>query len=544
MNAAVDKSPTWAWAWGLVCAWAVGLGGLIWACLRAADGHLIYLLDDTYIHLAVAETIAQGGYGVNLGEHAAPSSSILYPFLLAAGEVLGLAAWTPLLVNALAMAGAVFWVGRIVDGALRTDGPSRMSPWVDVGSRWLIGLALCVVMHAWALPLMGLEHALHVLLVAVAAGLLIRRVQGQGWSVWIVPVIALLPLVRFEAVAMSVLLCIALAGSGAWRLCAAAVCLLLIEGLLWFAFTRSMGLPVFPGSVLLKSTVTTAAYAQDARGLAWAVLGKLAKGLSVPSGAWLTLASLGVTAWGLRAWRSRQMPVFWLAFCAGGAGLAHVALGEFGGHVRYEVYALTLLASVSLFAARALLQNWPARLLTVILLLAVGWPQLRNTVATPAASRNIHEQQHQMHRFVTEFHPVPTAVHDLGWVAYRNPQPVLDLIGLGTEEVRALRMAGRYDQAAVERLLRARGVRLIMVYEASFGPLLPRDWSKVAELRTSWVVTGGDRVAFFVPDAAEVPLVQARLCRFRDTLPRGAWLTLDVSLSDCETHLMRHPGLR
>lgn len=238
------------------------------------------------------------------------------------------------------------------------------------------------------------------------------------------------------------------------------------------------------------------------------------------------------------------MPVFWLAFCAAGVGLAHVALGEFGRDARYEVYALTLLASVGVFAARAHLQTWPPRLVAVALLLVAGWSPLLDTLASPAASRNIHEQQHQMHRFVTEFHPVPSAVNDLGWVAYRNPQPVLDLIGLGTEEVRSLRMSGRYDQAAIQRLVQERGVRLIMVYEKSFGPLLPRSWSRVAELKTSWVVTGGDRVAFFVPDAAEVPLVQARLCRFRETLPRGAWLTMDVSLSDCETHLMRHPDLR
>ncbi|RYH10669.1 hypothetical protein [Tropicimonas sp. IMCC6043] len=34
-----------------------------------------YPLDDVYIHLAVAEQIASGGYGVNPGEYASASSS-------------------------------------------------------------------------------------------------------------------------------------------------------------------------------------------------------------------------------------------------------------------------------------------------------------------------------------------------------------------------------------------------------------------------------------------------------------------------------------
>lgn len=43
----------------------------------------MYTLDDPYIHLSLAENLLRGHYGVNLDEVASPSSSILYPFLLA-----------------------------------------------------------------------------------------------------------------------------------------------------------------------------------------------------------------------------------------------------------------------------------------------------------------------------------------------------------------------------------------------------------------------------------------------------------------------------
>ena len=45
-----------------------------------------------------------------------------------------------------------------------------------------------------------------------------------------------------------------------------------------------------------------------------------------------------------------------------------------------------------------------------------------------------------MRRFVLEHVKAPVAVNDVGLVAYRNPYMVLDLIGLGSEEVRLQRL--------------------------------------------------------------------------------------------------------
>ena len=61
------------------------LGGLIvqtLLILHLRGGHFSYTLDDAYIHLALAENLAGGHYGVNLGEYSAASSSILWPLLL------------------------------------------------------------------------------------------------------------------------------------------------------------------------------------------------------------------------------------------------------------------------------------------------------------------------------------------------------------------------------------------------------------------------------------------------------------------------------
>jgi len=44
--------------------------GVIWLTIGQTGGYYEYPLDDPYIHLAMSEQIANGGYGVNAGEYA------------------------------------------------------------------------------------------------------------------------------------------------------------------------------------------------------------------------------------------------------------------------------------------------------------------------------------------------------------------------------------------------------------------------------------------------------------------------------------------
>ena len=56
---------------------------LIVMTLIKTGGVWEYALDDVYIHLAMSDQLWNGGYGVNAGEYASASSSILYSYLLA-----------------------------------------------------------------------------------------------------------------------------------------------------------------------------------------------------------------------------------------------------------------------------------------------------------------------------------------------------------------------------------------------------------------------------------------------------------------------------
>ena len=84
-------------------------------------GSITYTLDDAYIHLALAERIGQGTYGINVGEFAAPASSILWPLILAPFSRFGFFAIVPCVLNLAAALGTLTIMAQVAYRALETD---------------------------------------------------------------------------------------------------------------------------------------------------------------------------------------------------------------------------------------------------------------------------------------------------------------------------------------------------------------------------------------------------------------------------------------
>ncbi|WP_369720759.1 hypothetical protein AB8Z38_27015 [Bradyrhizobium sp. LLZ17] len=126
------------------------------ASLAQCDFRLVFTLDDAYIHLAVADQILSGGYGVNAGEYSSPSSSIIWPYLLALTEALHLGAFGPLLINGAAACATVFALLRALEQSGLFDDAS------DRPFGYLIALILIFNVSAVALPMTGMEHSVHV----------------------------------------------------------------------------------------------------------------------------------------------------------------------------------------------------------------------------------------------------------------------------------------------------------------------------------------------------------------------------------------------
>jgi hypothetical protein len=137
---------------------------------------------------------------------------------------------------------------------------------------------------------------------------------------------------------------------------------------------------------------------------------------------------------------------------------------------------------------------------------------------------NIYQQQRQMARFVQQEWPEPVAVNDLGWVAFSNPTPVLDLWGLASPHALQLRRTGR-SGAWMDSLAQQHNVRLAMIYDAYF-PFLPDTWTCVGKLLLGRRKFTADQpvVSFYATRPQDVAALQRRLSHFRSTLPPGVRL--------------------
>lgn len=502
--------------------WAVGMALLVLGSIGMADGKLIYTLDDPYIHLAVTENILRGGYGVNFPEYSTPSSSILYPFLLVPGVAMGMGDIWPLLINLAAM-GAVVW--------LLAGFCSRHLPLLRGLDRGVLVLVLVLALNGFGLPMTGMEHSLHLLCVVVAIDGLSRTEAGEPPRWPLILALGIMPLVRFEGLALG------LAGIGllAWRghRRAAGLALALISAgfLGWFALTRSMEMPFFPSSVLVKSE-STASLGTDASTFdalwfrfTYALLNNREAQIF-----WVYL--VGLWLMGARLGRYR-----WLALAVGVAVAGHLLMGRYGWFHRYEIYAnamvlMTLVVLLSAWLQRLYAGGGQPLALIMALLLAF-YQNIHDLPLIPAASRNIHDQQYQMHRFATDYWRAPVAVNDLGWVSYRNDAYVLDLYGLGSEEARKLRANGAMNGAMMDQLTRKAGVDLVMIYTGWYDGKVVDSWCLLGVLTTPQVTAAETDVYFYATTPQAAARARTALAKFVSSLPKRVTWTAAMTDPAC-----------
>ncbi len=493
----------------------LGLAGfLLHAILKRNGGQFTYALDDPYIHLALSEGIAHGHYGINAGEPASPASSILWPFLLAIFARFSWQMYVPLALNLLAGVAASILIGAAV---ARWPGPSAGEPLTT--ERWRRGLSvigLVFIGNLLGLTYVGMEHTLQVLLAGVGAWGVIDCLRGRQIPRWVLVCTAIGPSVRYENLAITAAVAMALLG---WRQRRRAVALVIASVAPVFAFSlflHHVGLPWLPTSVLMKGRLAYPGGSLEQRG---PTLPQMAASntFAEPHRLLLTvlLITLAVLSWGERD-RLRR-------FALGGAALAaglHLAVGRFHWFHRYEVYAVFFSVLVILHVAhereRGLL-GW-----YVLGLLGCSYLYIQAFEDVPRSAGDVYREQFQMHRFVTDYYTGNFAVNDLGLASYRR-QPdtyVLDLWGLGSEE--AARQRDK-STAWLDTVTRAHNVDLVMDYALWFSPP-PPSWRLLGEvcLNELPVALGDPCVNYYATNPETAGDLQQDFDQFALTIPSGA----------------------
>lgn len=508
---------------------AVGLALLIFLLYGNTQGQLYYLLDDPYIHLSLAENLLDGHYGINPGENASPSSSILYPFLLAPLLAVGFGDYAPLVLNLIGTLGSTWILGRLLADALAADDGS-ITP-VDA----IVVVAALIAVNTFSLPLVGMEHALHVFAsLAILKGLIDLPEKGVGIGLTIGIIAA--PLLRFEGFALSGAALFALLLWGYWiRSIATGVIIVAALGA-YVATMLSLGLPVLPSSVMVKSTASAAAVGTDMGGAFSAIIGNLQEALAYRQAKFLA-AGTGILVVGLIVMRPHS-GIATAALVTVAAACAHLAVGRYDWYSRYEIYIIATVLGALLMVWGPVIKgrSQPAalKILLAVGLVFTGFSYLQDTRRANAAAFGIYAQQYQMHRFATEFFPKTVAINDLGWISYKNDTHVVDLWGLGSEEVRKLKAEQGIRAEWMDAIVREKGAVYAMIYDFWFERQVPTNWCKIGELTAPSVFAGHDTVSLYLIDLDAEAELTAALAEFSTTVPAET----QVAIFGCASHAM------
>lgn len=516
--------------WPLVAALSV-LGLLVAVfyhlVLARTGGVWVYCLDDTYIHMSMAQNLVDHGvFGLTRYEFSSSSSAPLWTCLVAlayfAGVSRDLAPFILALLSGVLLLGVAYGTWR---RAFRSD--VRLFLWL---------LALLFAMPLVALIFAGMEHLLHAALSVGFAAALLRVLSepppARRHYAALLILGALLPVCRYEGFFLVFVSCLALLWSRRWGVALALGAASALPAGAYAAVSCAHGWYALPNSVLLRGMPRVPESLPEV----FLLLG--GRGLAQLFYAPHLLALLlvvGYLVWVRRerdVLRAEARPLRLVQIVFVGTLLLHVQFSAAFGFFRYEAYVVALgLWALGLAlgprgapapAARTARERLAHALLALVLLFPLCLRGALGLYCLPQAVKNIHEQQYQMSEFLRRYYPrARVAANDIGLICYRSGIHVLDLHGLADMEVARLRRARQYTPEAMSRLARARDVQISVLYPEWFEKAVPREWREAGRwLLQGNVVCGGEWVVFCAAKPDEWTRLRGALLEFAPRLPK------------------------
>ena len=513
-------------------------GRFLQQSVLANSGRLVYALDDTYIHLAMAKNIAlHGTWGITSHEFSSSTSSPLFTLVLGVlSRIVVRIELLPLILNGL------FASAILVVFARR---------WARVGggaATVLTGLLLLLFLTPLVpLILTGMEHTLHILLSLLFVGALWdvfnRRRPGRSSLAVLFGSAALLPPTRYEALFLVFMACLVLLLRGRWKLSlglGACACLLVVPYGIW---GRAHGWFFLPNSLLIKGQLPSL---NSWWGWLMALGGQSLLVVSEqPHLLVLLAASLFLLVWkndgsssgGKVVGGAPASQSILIVFA--GTVLLHTQFAKVGGFYRYEAYLVALGVFVlGLAIVPTLRRSTRPRCqragLALLILLGLTPMMARSAAAmrdTVTATHNIYEQQYQMGLFVKRFFDGEgVIVNDIGAVAFLAEPRLLDLVGLGSIEVARARLDKTFTLEFIADVARQENAQVAILYPNWF-PDLPPGWVEVARWWTpGCIACGGEVVAFYALDREGAYRLIDSLVQFESELPSGVRHWFSASL--------------
>jgi hypothetical protein len=497
--------------------------------------HLVYALDDAYIHMAMARNFSHYGvWGITRYEFTSSSSSILWTLLLSLTYYLfGVSQIAPLAWN-------VLFAVLVLGATYAILAWYKLPPWLKFAAL----LAIIFLIPLPALILSGLEQDLQTLLALLVTFLAARMLSGEAPSsahrdsTLLLVLAPLVTAVRFEGMFLILAICVFLLLRKRWFYALAFGICGFLPVVIYGIISVSRGWFWFPSSVLLKG---------------------LMPDLSSLSGLFLSLAinafvnlHLGLHVFVLLI----AVLLFYVLACGKGRGVfdsrqvmgailvltafPHVEFVQVSPLFRYDAYLFALgtvflasqvpivmpdLRARTSFSREQAPKYLAAGALALLLFFPLAVKGTRLLWFLPQCTTNIFEQQYQMGSFVRQYYQGSTvALNDVGAVNFLADIHCLDLWGLANRDVTRLKREHNYHTRDIAALAKQAGARIAIVYDYWYGGAvggLPAEWVRVGQwtVRDN-VILGGDTVSFYALEPPEVSHLIECLREFSPALPR------------------------
>jgi hypothetical protein len=505
-----------------------------YSVLNFTSGIITYPVDDTFIHLAIANNIAHYHvWGISPHGFESASSSILYPLILTALiKAFGPQIIIPFIINLITAIIFLFvlhtWLVR------QTLNPS---------AQLCILLAVIILTPLPVIVLSGMEHTLQILFCFLflskfsdELAIMVSTPASKKNLLWPVFLYGfLLTGIRYEGIILVGMACFLLLFH---RKLLSSVLLGFVSSLpvlIFGIYALAHGSYFFPNSVLLKSGAPPLTF----DGLYSFFTKGMFDKLSLSTVGYITvsmqrmLIMLIITRFLFRTNYKNDLHYKYILTLLIGGVFFHLLFTGLGRFPRYEAYLIangtivigTMFARFGnvILAQQSRTQKWPALALAVLLTIPV---LMRAKDAFPLvlkASINIYQQQYQMGKFMGKYyHDTPIAFNDIGAISYFTKGNNLDLWGLGNLDITRSMKNNYYSPQFMDWLSKKDGVQVAVVFERYFPSQLREKWAKVG----SWqvldnVICADDSVSFYAVNSKLRDSLRKNLQAFQPSLPKG-----------------------
>lgn len=454
--------------------------------LKDTNCHYIYVLDDAYIHLAMAKNFAlYDVWGITKYKFSSTSSSPLFTFLIAVLiKIFGNHDWLPLVFNVAFSGGIVFILNRFYSKIFTSNAK------VVAANMFTL---LFVTLHLQVLS--GMEHVFQVFIFLLNV-FCFYHLKDEKWAKFgFYFSLLLLGLIRFESMFYFVTLAFGFALLKNWKRSVLVLCCGFLPILAFCVFNHNETGYWFPNSVVVKGTAIH--FNENFfRELISIIDYKLIRSRSLYKiglfpiliSLWFVIKDKQMTFDAILK-RNFMLVILSLTF------ILHCLFAETKSLFRYEAYILTGF-SVAIFEkiSREFSFNDFFKLKNVVLtsfLMANFSLMVYKTFVSHQmlvfGSKNIYEQQIQSAQFLhTYYNDAKVVANDIGAISYFTDIQLLDVVGLGSVET--IPFNGNevvFDERFKNFLTKYTAqnkFQLAIVYEHWLNGQIPDSWKKVAEL--------------------------------------------------------------